>query len=259
MQTLGAAVAALKLKPGAAWRHAVVAAAHSKLPSCSMQQLVQLLLGVTAGGFNPKENWWRAWFAATMRKCEGLLGPQTGPECVASPPAAAAATATNAVAEVDSASIAPVSSSTGAAMPAAEGSSHSSDRSPGSRQGPGMSEVKAGGDAGGASSTRQWQRRLQPGDLLPAAMLSTVCMVLLQLGRQVHPLWMAAMLEAQKRWVGCRAGPESRQAGLQNPVTKLKYLGSLGSGEGKGDSGYQPKAVSSQQLVERTACALLFH
>jgi len=90
-------------------------------------------------------------------------------------------------------------------MPAAEGSSsssHSSDRSPGSRQGSGMSEVKAGGDAGGASSTRQWQRRLQPGDLLPAALLSTVCMVLLQLGRQVHPLWMAAMLEAHKRCAG---------------------------------------------------------
>jgi hypothetical protein len=45
----------------------------------------------------------------------------------------------------------------------------------------------------------QQQRQEAEDERLPAALLSTVCLVLLRLQRQVHPLWLAGMLEAYLR------------------------------------------------------------
>lgn len=190
---MGAAVAALQLKPGAAWRHAVTAAARSMMPACSMQQLVQLLLGVTAGGHNPQEHWWRGWFAATMHKCEGLFGVHTGPEWVSSSLTAAAADDDDDDAE-----------ELAAAAAVDDGDGDDDQPSPANAAPPLNSDSTALDQAD--VSSRQQQ---QAGDELPGALLSTVCMVLLQLGRQVHPLWMAGMLEAYLRCdslTGCRGG-----------------------------------------------------
>jgi hypothetical protein len=69
------------------------------------------------------------------------------------------------------------------------------------------------GDSSGSSSSssdrqqkQQQQQRQQQfvgvSEALPGGLLSSVCLVLLQLQRQVHPLWMAGMLEAYLRCVG---------------------------------------------------------
>ena len=217
LQPLGTAVAALKLKPGAAWRHTVAAAAADKLDSSSMPQLVQLLLGVTAGGHNPQEHWWRAWFAATMRKCEGLFGSHTGPDW--SPPATAAG--------VDNVSSSSSSSSSGSSGSSSGGtvdveqqdsSSNSSSGDEGSSCDSAAStwgsasDTNDGDSSGSSSSSSDWQQKQQQqqrqqqfvgvGEALPGGLLSSVCLVLLQLQRQVHPLWMAGMLEAYLRCVG---------------------------------------------------------
>jgi hypothetical protein len=148
-----------------------------------MLQLVQLLLGVTAGGHNPQEHWWRAWFAATMRKCEGLFGSHTGPDW---PPTAAAGAS-----DVTNSSSNSSGSGSGSSIVRAESS--------------GDSAASTWGSASDTSdSSSDWQQQQQQqlvgaGEALSAALLSSVCLVLLQLQRQVHPLWMAGMLEAYLR------------------------------------------------------------
>jgi hypothetical protein len=191
IQTLGTAVAGLKLKCGAAWRHAVAAAARRMFLVCNMQQLVQLLLGVTAGGFNPHEPWWRGWFAATMQKYELLFGAHTGSDWA---PAAVGAADQDSSGEVAAVAVDADDDYQGSSglLPPQDDSSSSNQQAQHAKP---LLEF----DSKLQHESDQQQRQQQPVDALPAALFSTVCLVLQQLGRQVHPLWMAGMLETYLR------------------------------------------------------------
>lgn len=169
----------------------MASAARGMFPVSSMQQLVQLLLGLTAGGFNPHEHWWRGWFAATMQKYESLFGAHTGPDWAPAAVDAADADSGDKVAAVASAD-----DGDGDVFPADPGvlplqvDSNSSQQT---QHMPSLLEVDS------KLQHESDQQQQQPGDALPSALFSTVCLVLQQLGRQVHPLWMAGMLETYLR------------------------------------------------------------
>eukprot|EP00775_Hariotina_reticulata_P006196 gene6196-6432_t len=72
MQQLLTATAALQLQPSRTWWQAAAHAVAGLLPSCSVADQALLLVGLTAAGYLPEQDWWRLWFEETASRCAEL-------------------------------------------------------------------------------------------------------------------------------------------------------------------------------------------
>jgi hypothetical protein len=191
--------------PPRAWQRAAAAATATRLGSySSLRELVLLLQAMAAAGCCYSsdssdsshsdttgsggcvdEAWWQAWFSASVRLCEGLvprssswlLGLQQ--EAGAAPQAAAADWGTGG--QWDAAADEEGAVGVDDAEQSSGGESEGDDQ-PHAQRHPQQQQ-------------QQQQPALPPHQALPAGLLCEALVVLLQRQRQVHPLWLAGMLE----------------------------------------------------------------
>jgi hypothetical protein len=175
LQQLLIATAALQLQPSRGWWEAAAAAVAVLLPCCSVSEQALLLVGLTAGGYQPEQHWWRTWFEETASSCAELemaagqlvlsrVQGKPGEPSPQGPAEVSAGTALGAGLAHSGRQLATSSSNTSAAAAAQQG-----------------------------GTAR-----------LTAALLLDVLQLLCQLELQPEEAWLAAVLRSHLRWVGVK-------------------------------------------------------